>query len=174
MRTLMSYLRRQDGSSTIEFVLLFPAYILVLLAAIEAGALMLREVFLERGVDMAIRELRLGGASAPTNETDLKKLICNFAGFLPNCTRDLRLELTQVDMTSFAMPTTRVTCTERGKMAQPATTYQPGAPQDLMLLRACMVFDPWFPSTGLGLRLPKDASGAYALVTASAFVIEPK
>jgi glycosyltransferase involved in cell wall biosynthesis len=33
--------------------------------------------------------------------------------------------------------------------------------------------DPIFPMTGLGFHLPKDNTGAYALVSATAFVNEP-
>ena len=42
-----------------------------------------------------------------------------------------------------------------------------------MLVRACAIFDPIFPITGMGLNLPLDASGAYQLAASSAFVNEP-
>jgi len=172
MKSLLSYLRGQSGTATIEFALIFPAFVLVLLAAIESGVFMLRGVFLERGVDMAVRELRIG-SSAPKNEDDLKELICNNAGFIGNCTDRLRLELVRVKTDDFYMPTTAATCVHRDELTQADLDYQVGSGHDLMMLRACAIFDPWFPSTGLGLRMPKDGTGAYSLIAASAFVVEP-
>ncbi len=43
-----------------------------------------------------------------------------------------------------------------------------------MLIRACAKFDPIVPTTGLGFRLPKDNTGAYALISSTAFVNEPE
>jgi hypothetical protein len=44
----------------------------------------------------------------------------------------------------------------------------------MMLIRACTVFDPIFPGTGIGQQLPRDASGeGYLIVSRSAFVNEP-
>ena len=43
-----------------------------------------------------------------------------------------------------------------------------------MLVRACAVFDPYFPTSAWGLQLPLDASGGYQLVAMSAFVNEPR
>jgi hypothetical protein len=42
-----------------------------------------------------------------------------------------------------------------------------------MLVRVCVTQDAMFPTTGIGLHLPKDAKGGYGLVAVSAFVTEP-
>ena len=42
-----------------------------------------------------------------------------------------------------------------------------------MIVRACAVFEPLFPTTGLGLRMPRVNSSDYAIVSMSAFVNEP-
>ena len=60
-----------------------------------------------------------------------------------------------------------------GEDVQPVLEFTSGMDHDVMLVRACAVFDPMFPTTGLGLRLPKDETGAYSLVASSAFVVEP-
>ena len=51
--------------------------------------------------------------------------------------------------------------------------FHPGQRNKLMMVRACAVFDPWFPGVGLGAQLPKDASGGYRLMATSGFVNEP-
>ena len=173
MKSLHSYLRGQSGSSTVEFCIIFPVFILMLLSAVESGIYMMRGVFLDRGVDMAVRELRLG-YNAPTNEDDLKTLICNRAQFLgKDCVSRLRLELVRVSTDTWSMPVTAPTCVHRDTIKQGDLDYQKGTGHDLMLLRVCAIFDPWFPTTGLGLRMPKDSTGAYSMISASAFVVEP-
>ena len=169
---IRSYLRKQDGASTLEFVLLFPAFMIILLSTIEAGYMMTQNVMLERGVNIAIRELRLGTSTA-TNEDELKVIICNEAAFISDCTNRVRIELTRVSTDDFTMPTGNVTCVQRDEDIQPAVTFESGTENDLMLMRACTVFDPLFPTTGLGLRLPKDSTGGYAIVSSAAFVVEP-
>ena len=52
------------------------------------------------------------------------------------------------------------------------TIYQDGQQNDVMLVRICVAQDAMFPTTGIGLGLPKNAGG-YGLVAVTAFVIEP-
>jgi hypothetical protein len=42
-----------------------------------------------------------------------------------------------------------------------------------MLVRVCVVQDAMFPTTGIGLGLPKDGQGGYGLISTTAFVTEP-
>jgi hypothetical protein len=42
-----------------------------------------------------------------------------------------------------------------------------------MLIRVCVVQDALFPTTGIGLGLPKEGNGGYGVVAVSAFVTEP-
>ena len=55
----------------------------------------------------------------------------------------------------------------------PVVTFNPGSRSEIMFMRACVVIDPLMPGMGLGLHLPKDTSGGFALVSYSAFVNEP-
>lgn len=172
MKRLTSFFRRNDGSTALEFVILFPAFMIVLLSSVESGIMMVRNVLLERGVDMAVRELRLG-TSIPADEEELIDRVCAHAAFIRKCDEVIRLELVRIDTATFNMPTASATCKQLDELTQPAVAYNPGVDHDLMLLRACAVFNPYFPTTGLGLRMPKDGTGHYSLTAASAFVVEP-
>jgi hypothetical protein len=83
------------------------------------------------------------------------------------------VELVPVDTTSWNLPSPNATCVNRGATIQPVTTVTQGTGDEMMIIRACAIVDPLFPGTGLGLDLPKDASGGFALVATSAFVNEP-
>ncbi len=172
MSRILSFFGKNDGTTSLEFVLLFPAFVILLLSSVESGTMMLRNVLLERGVDMAVRELRLG-VNPPQDEAELLQRICVYSGFIRHCDTSLRLELVRVSKTTFDMPTASATCSQKDELTQPALDYSVGGDHDLMLLRACAIFEPYFPTTGLGLKLPKMSTGHYALTAAAAFVVEP-
>ena len=160
----------EEGTATIEFVMFFPVFLTVFMSAFESGLLMTRQVMLERAIDVSVRELRLGWK--PTHD-ELKARICDVASVFPDCLDVVMLELRPVDTTTWSPLNTNITCVERDAAIQPVTTFVQGAQNEMMLVRACAVFDPVFPLTGLGLNLAVDASGGYQLAASSAFVNEP-
>jgi len=84
--------RRENGNATIEFALLFPAFVTLFLVVVETGLLLTRGVMLDRAVDMSMRDLRLGTLNPMTHD-NLKDDICNNSVIIPNCVNTLLLEL---------------------------------------------------------------------------------
>lgn len=172
LRAAMRRFRRDEsGTSTIEFVIVFPVFAFLLCSAAESGILMLRQVMLDRSLDLAVRDLRLQEFPAVTH-SQVKDRICAEATVIPDCVNVVLVEMLQVNKGA-SLPSSSAICVDRAATAQSATTFTQGTDNQMMLIRACAVFDPIFPGTGLGLDLAKDATGAYALVSTSAFVIEP-
>jgi len=164
--------RDQKGVASLEFVLMVPLVLTIFMSAFEAGLLMTRYIMLERSLDMTMRSLRLGQYPNPTPAL-IKQEICNRSVVLGNCDANIRIELQPVSTATWAFPTTQTGCVNRETGIEPATTFNPGAPHQIMLVRVCIAQDTMFPTTGLGLGLPKDSGGAYGLVATSAFVNEP-
>jgi len=162
----------EEGTATIEFVLFFPVFMTVFMSAFESGLLMTRQVMLERAMDMSIRNLRLGVWDNPTPEM-LKQKICDWATIIPDCMGSLMMELRPVSTATWTPLDPNITCVQRNELIQPLTEFNAGVENEMMLVRACAVFDPIFPLTGMGLKLPLDASGGYQLAATSAFVNEP-
>lgn len=178
LRRLAAMLRRrlwrdQKGVASLEFVLMIPLVLTIFMSAFEAGLLMTRYIMLERSLDMTMRNLRLGQYPSPTPSL-IKQEICSRSVVLGNCEANIRIELRPVSTASWNFPTTQAGCVNREPGAiEPATTFNPGQPHEIMLVRVCIAQDTMFPTTGLGLGLPKDSGGAYGLVATSAFVNEP-
>ncbi|MFV0490907.1 MAG: TadE/TadG family type IV pilus assembly protein [Pseudorhodobacter sp.] len=164
--------RCEGGAATLEFVLVVPVLLLIFLSAFEAGLLMTRKIMLERGVDMTMRELRLGQYTNP-NADLIKEEICDRAIILRNCATSIRIELSPVSMTTWAFPAQATGCVDREASIQPPTKFTPGAPHEIMLIRVCILQETLFPTTGVGLRLPKLNGNEYAITATSAFVNEP-
>ena len=162
--------RREDGAASIEFVILFPLFISVFGSAFEAGLLTMRQVMLIRGTDIAVRELRLSGAS---NLLELKRSICNAAGVIPDCLDTLAIELVPVDLTTWVMPSGQMACVDRDDDINPVTQFEQGTANELMMVRVCAAVRPILPTTGLGLALPRINEKDYGLFAMSAFVNEP-
>lgn len=171
-RRLQRRWRREDGNATIEFVLLFPAFMTLFLVVFETGLLLTRGVMLDRGVDVAMRQLRLGTLDPMTHD-GLKNEICEQSVIIPDCNNAVLVELRPISKTTWEPLTHSATCVDRTEEVQPVLDFVTGISNEMMLVRVCAVFDPFFPTTGLAASIKLDKSGAYALVTTSAYVNEP-
>ncbi len=168
----LSRLRREDGNSTIEFVILFPIFMVIFMSAFEIGLLMVRQVMLDRATDVVVRALRIGEWDNPDYE-EVKDQICNQALILPDCYDNLRLNLTSVDQESWEFGTDAALCIDKEEAIQPAVSFTLGIQHEMMLVQVCVLQEPFFPLTGLGLQLKRVSDDYYALMTQSAFVNEP-
>lgn len=160
----------ESGTATIEFVMFVPVFLTVFMSAFESGLLMTRQSMLERAVDVSVRELRLGWK--PTHD-QLKARICQLATVFPDCSTSVMLELRPISTVTWGPLDPNVKCVNRDAVIQPIVDWIQGLQNEMMLVRACSVFNPIFPITGMGLNLPLDASGGYQLAASSAFVNEP-
>lgn len=164
--------RDEDGSSTLETVLYFPAFFAFFIMAYEVGMLSTRHVMLERGLDQTVREVRIGRILEPTHDM-LKNRICNYAAIIPDCANNLRLEMINNNPRSWTDPSKTVQCVDREEEAPPVITFNPALNNELMILRACALFDPMVPLGLIGSTIPKESGDAYGLVATSSYVMEP-
>lgn len=171
-RRLRQAAAKDDGNATIEFIILFPAIMTIFLSAFEVSIYLTRSVLLDRAVDLNVRTLRLGALDPATDE-ELKRRVCDDALIFDDCMNSMMLELTRISTATWALPATNVSCVQRDEDIQPAVEFDIGGVNDVMLVRACAVLDPFFGSTPLVMKLPLDASGGVQLIAASTFVNEP-
>lgn len=176
-RFLRMFRREEDGSPSVEFALVFMPFILLPVSGFELGLLMTRHVMLERGIDMAVRQVRLNTGTSIT-ELQFKQMICNGAAILPDCMTNVRLELRPIDLrhsgsnASNSIPR-HASCTNNNNPFQPARTFQSGISNEMMVVRACGKFVPMLPDFALGYFLSRMDGGYYRVVSTTAFVMEP-
>lgn len=164
--------RREDGTAAMEFVIAVPVLMAIFMASFESGLLMTRAIMLEQAVDLTMRELRLGHYTLP-DAAKLKTEICSRTVILKDCAANITIEMTRVSTSTWAFPTTGVKCIDRAQTIEPVLAFVPTQQNDIMLVRVCVVQDAMFPTTGIGLGLPKDGRGGYGVYTVTAFVTEP-
>ncbi len=177
-RALRRFRKKDDGGPTVEFVLLFMPVLVISMTGFELGLLMTRHVMLERGLDMAVREVRINTGRS-INETQFKTMVCNSAGILPNCMQNVRLEMRPIDLrypgvdSSNEIPRA-ASCTDVNNPFEPARNFSNGTANEMMIVRVCGVFKPMLiPGMGVGYQLNQGEQGRYRLVSTSAFVMEP-
>lgn len=171
-KALRRFHRSEDGNGTIEFVLVLPGFFLLFTSAYEGGVLSTRHVMLERGLDTAVRQVRIGRIPSPTHDI-LTDRICEYASIIPKCKENIRLEMIPNDLRAWVDVSDDVACVDRDEEGDPVLNFTSGGNNQLMILRACVLFDPMIPTTGLGRAIPKESGGAYGLVATSSYVMEP-
>lgn len=174
-RFLTRFRRDEDGNSTVNFVLVFPLYFATVLTFFEAGWIMAQLAMLDRGVEVAVRDLRVGTQVDPT-PNNIRTRICDASFLIRNCEEVTMIELTEI-ATAADYPTDGADCVDRttpNDPLNPQDDFTPGARAEIMYMRVCILIDPWFPGLGLGFLLPKDSTGGVQMATATAFVNEPQ
>lgn len=170
---LLQFLRRDPGSASVEFVLAVPVVFAILFSSIDFGAVMLRQVFLDRAVDMAAREVRLGQISV-AGFNDFRDRICARTILVQNCTANISIEMRPVDTLTWAGLDEPAQCRNRAQDISPLLMFVPGlGQQELMLIRVCIAADPFIRMTGLVLGMSQDDSGIYNMVARAVWVNEP-
>lgn len=164
--------RAEDGAVTVEFVVVFPFVLSVLFMAIDSGVTQLRQTFLNRSVDIVMRDVRLGRQS---QSDSIKELICNRTSLLRNCMQNITVEMQPIDTIHFTGLDEPIRCIDRELELIPQVTFNVGAPggQELMMVKVCVVADPFIRMTGMVNQMPINADGDYVLVNTSIFVKEP-
>lgn len=168
------FARSQNGTATVEFVILFPVFMTLFVSVFESGLMMTRLTMLERGLDLTVRAIRLSPGNANITHAAVKQMICDNAGILHDCTNSLKVELLQVSPNAWIAPSLAADCVDRTSEIEPVVTFNSGDEGDLLFIRACVVVDPMYPNIGLGLILSKDSSGGVMLVASSAFANEAR
>lgn len=171
-RHLRAFRRSEDGSGTIEFAMWTPFMLLLCMTSIELGMLLTRQVMLDRGVDLAVRAVRVG-TMANVTHANLRAAICDGAVIIPDCINQLKLEMRPMNPRAWTALDPNADCIDRDDSSIPLRNFTPGGENQLMVLRACALFDPFFPTTGLGSSIPKTSGGAYALLSTTSYVVEP-
>ncbi|SFC55159.1 TadE/TadG family type IV pilus assembly protein [Tropicimonas isoalkanivorans] len=175
------FLRSERANATIEFVILFPFFILLFTSTFEIGLLMVRQVMLDRGTDETVRTLRLGQWDIPEDDPAkqlevheaMKKMICEFATILPDCERNMLIALNPVETDTWGPLPQGAGCVDRNAEVNPPRNFKPGVQNEMMVIRVCALQSPMFPLAGIGAMLPRVGKDHYALVSTAAFVNEP-
>ena len=173
---LLPFARRfsaaDEGSGTIEFVLIFPVFAFIMMGGYEVGYYTVSSAMLDRGLDLAMRDVRLG-RTPQVDLSSLKGSVCEYARFVRKCEDNIHVALEPVDARNFTRPDKVAACIDRAANAAPQSLFSDGGENELMLVRVCINVDPIFPTTGIGAQIQHTPGSGYQMVSTAAFVNEP-
>lgn len=174
VKWLRQVLRCESATTSVEFVMVYPIFLLAMLWSVETCIWMMRATSLERGLDIAIREVRIGTQNAMPTYNDLKTIVCDTSGMLTNdCFSDLKLEMQVVNPRAYVGLPAQADCRDHSEPIKPATNFTIGQPNNLMLVRACARIEPVFPMLDVGNAMKRESDGGVALIAVTTFVQEP-
>lgn len=166
-------LTSEEGSATVEFVILFPIIFAMFVTSVDFSIMMLRQVFLDRALDMALRDVRLG-IITPNGLNDFKDRICQNAALTPSCRQTITVELRPVTAADLAALDPRAQCVDRAQGVTPVLQFTPGnGGQELMMIRACTVSNPFILASGFIFGSPRGPQDDFMSVSMGIFVNEP-
>lgn len=164
----------ESGASTVEFIMYIPVYFTLIFGTFEAGWIMTKFMQVERGLDVAMREVRLGNIADPSYEA-LRDRICGFIGGVNDCADSITITADIISVGD-SVDQSRPECVDRTNAAgsfTPADGFTAGGSNEMVLIKLCAVVDPLIPNFGLVWLLPLDESGGFQIRAASAFLNEP-
>lgn len=173
---LGQWFRRQDGSATIEFAVVVPTMLTIFIMSMEAGVIQLRQVMVDRALDLTVRDLRLqriGEPGEPVTQEMVFDRFCEHSFLVPNCRQNLTIEMTPINLPNWVAPQNNVACVNRELQIMPVSPFTPPDSSAPTLVRACMIVDLMFPTSRYGLNLATDAQGGYLMTSFSFFINEP-
>lgn len=178
MRPVTALFRRgardERGAVALEFTFIAPFFLGLLLAILELGWVLFQIHAVDDAVSQASRYIYIGHASQGSiDQSALESFICDTAAIIPSCEENIALEAFAIGDFS-ATPGSDAVCRDGAvSKVAPVTSYTPGGSTEIMLLRACVTVNLFFPFNSLGLDLATTDSGRFQIVSSTAFANEP-
>lgn len=173
-RALRSLLRNRSGAAALEFAIVAPVFMALILSTFEVGWFYFVNSSLDTALTNSARELRTGQAykSGYTSQTMrdqfLQQEVCKNLRFMSasKCASTVTVEVrTFPSYQALAADTTGFTCTDDLPTAQQAVPFQTGTDRSILRIRLCMIYQTMNPM--IGVSLARGKSGAERRVTAS-------
>lgn len=171
---LRDFARSESGTVTVDFVIVLPIFLTILFSSLEAGMTMTRIVMLDRALDLTVRDLRIGAMGQAPDHDVVRARMCDYMVMVPDCAGSVMLDMQVINRNNWTGFTTATTCRNRAVEMQLPLTFSQGGSNEIVTVRACAVYDPIFPTTNWGLRLPPDDTGGHQIASMAAFVNEPR
>ncbi len=169
------FARDNRGVAAVEFALIAPIFLALILSLFETGWLMTKIALADNAVSSVGRSIYTGAAlsDATITQDSLKEEICRQIVIIGDCENNIELEV--ITINSFNdIPTGGEVCRDSfNGGVQPVATYTPGQSQEISFVRACITTEIFSPFIGVGLGLPKNSNDRFEIISTIAFANEP-
>lgn len=178
LRQAMRCLRADAVAAvTVQFVVALPLVIYTFTLATDFGMAMTRSAMLERALDVESRAVRVG-LRAPDDYDGIRRAICTHARLIPNCLSRVKLEVRAMSLSNWEPLGAAPDCESLSEVTVTApSNFDTASNNQLVLVRACVVFEAITPGGGFAQAVMSDGKGGfnrfYQLTATNSYVMEP-
>lgn len=167
------FLRRQDGSSAVEFALIAPMFLALTFSILEGGYFFFVESAVEAANSKAARLIRTGQAQSGSISRDaFFDEICDTVSIFGDCNERLTVDVTRfASFAALAADVAAPVCRDADADAVDAIPYDTGGSREIVRVRVCYLHKSFNP--GLGMNLQRAADGRVKMFSTSIFRNEP-
>ncbi len=172
-RRWIRIVRNRDGSAAIEFAIVAPVFLAILMSTFEVGWFFFANSQVDAAVLDASRLVRTGTPQQTGIDKDeFFDIVCPKVSFLGPCQSRLTVEVKNYpSFTDLANDTAGAVCRDDDPTIINAIPYEPGTEQSIVRVRLCFLYDTINPA--VGVNLAESANGRRALVSTYVFRNEP-
>lgn len=169
MLLLSRFRRAQEGAAAVEFAMVALPFFMLLYAIIDISMIFFATTTLENGIVAAARQIRTGTVQANgMTAAQFRTLVCNQISMMLAC--DARLGIDVRTYSGFGNVASPPALDANGNMSG-NLTFNPGAPGDVVVVRAFYTWPIMTPT--MGQSLSNMAGGNRLLEASIAFRNEP-
>ena len=168
----------QAGAATVEFVIVFPVFMIAFYWLFDTGWIAFQVVQLDRGVELTTRELMVSDVTETMTDSEaheyLKGRVCDQT-IIRDCRENLILEIRQFDDFT-TRSAANLACVNRTDEIEPKYTADAGnctSEDEIVIFRACLLVDLLMPPALSMYDGTATSDGALEVRSTSAFVNEP-
>lgn len=172
-RKWIRIVRNRDGSAAIEFAIVAPVFLAIIMSTFEVGWFYFANSQIDAAVLDASRLVRTGSPQQTgVDKDEFFSIVCPRISFLGPCDSRLTVEVkTYLSFTDLANDTAGAVCKDEDPTVVNAIPYDPGTEQSIVRVRLCFLYDTINPA--IGVNLAESENGRRALVSTYVFRNEP-
>lgn len=163
------------GAAAIEFAIIAPMFIALVLSILEAGYFFFVSSAVDQAGARASRLIRTGQAQStatPISRAAFFDEICEVVRHFGDCSEKLTVDVTRFsDFDDLAADLSAPVCRDADDDAIDAMPYDVGAQREIVRVRICYLYKPINPA--LGLDLSEAPDGSRKMISVSIFRNEP-
>ena len=166
---------RTGAMQSLEFAMVGPIFIGLLLSLFEMGILMAKIAMLDHAVAGASKFVYIGAAQGGAiSQADIGTFICEKSVLFRDCEENITVELKPIaDFSSSPDEDAECIDSNDDDALAPVVDYQTGAGSEVMFMRVCITTDVVTPGMGLGLFLKTPDTDRAQIISSTAFMNEP-
>ncbi|HXI86194.1 MAG TPA: TadE/TadG family type IV pilus assembly protein [Parvularculaceae bacterium] len=169
---------RQRGTAAIEFAIVVPVFLALMLSTFEAGWYYFVNSMVDAATVNVARYIRTGQAQnagylTQANRDDFfHNIVCPRLSFLGDCDTRLTAEVTTFNtFADLAADTTPPTCRDDTPAQIAAVSFQPGLDDAIVRVRLCFIYKTLNPL--IGLNLSRTSDGQRKVIASYILRVEP-